>query len=86
MKIRLHKKFVKKLSKLKKQEALRCKKRLILFMEDPFHDALNNHALQGKYTGMRSINMSGDLRAVYELVGKGTAYFVDLDNHNNLYS
>ena len=55
-------------------------------MEDPFNDALNNHALQGKYTGMRSINISGDLRAVYELVGKDTAYFVDLDNHNNLYS
>ena len=86
MKIKLHKKFTKQFSKLNQKEKLKCRERLSIFLEDPFNEALNNHALQGKYRGLRSINMSGDLRAIYEMVGNGTAFFIDLDTHSNLYS
>ena len=86
MKVKLHKKFTKQFSKLNKKEKLKCKGRLNLFLDDPFNKLLKNHALQGKYKGLRSINMGGDLRAIYEMINSGTAFFVDLDTHSNLYS
>jgi len=86
MKIKLHKKFTKQFSKLNKKEKLKCQARLNLFFDDPFNKLLNNHALQGKYKGLRSINMSGDLRAIYEMINSDIAFFIDLDKHSNLYS
>lgn len=86
MKIKLHKKFTKQFSKLNKKEKLKCKNRLNLFLDDPFNKSLNNHALRGKYKGLRSINIGGDLRAIYEMINNNTAFFIDLDIHSNLYS
>lgn len=62
-----------------------AKERIIIFSADPFHPTLNNHALTGEWTGYRSINITGDYRAVYRLVEEDLAYFVDLDTHSNLY-
>lgn len=86
MKIKLHKKFTKKFSKLNKKERSKCKNKLNLFLDDPFHKRLNNHALQGKYKGLRSINISGNLRAIYEMTNNNTVFFIDLGTHSNLYS
>ncbi len=36
-----------------------------LFQTDPFHPFLHNHALKGMYKGYRSINVTGDWRALY---------------------
>lgn len=61
-------------------------RRLELFVEDKFHPLLNNHHLKGEYLGCRSINVSGDWRAVYqEADGGETAYFVALRTHSQLY-
>jgi len=40
-------------------------KRLTMFNQDPFHPLLNNHALTGQLSGYRSINVTGDWRALY---------------------
>ncbi len=40
-------------------------KRLETFSKDPFNATLNNHALLGNYQGFRSINITGDWRAIY---------------------
>ena len=80
----LHKKFQKQLKKypsLKEQ----TERRIILFVTDPHHPTLNDHALAGKWDGYRSINITGDYRAVYRIVENDSAYFVDLDTHSNLY-
>ena len=84
MNIRLHKKFEKKYVKLRKQEKEKFKQRRDIFLENPYDPVLNNHALQGKYLGLRSINITGDLRALYEEIGD-TAHFVEIDTHSNLY-
>lgn len=55
-------------------------------MQDPFHEILNNHSLKGKYKGYRSINISGDYRAIYSLIKEDTAYFIALDTHSSLYA
>ncbi|MBI4253099.1 type II toxin-antitoxin system mRNA interferase toxin, RelE/StbE family [Candidatus Uhrbacteria bacterium] len=84
MRVVLHKKFEKKLKKypfLKDQ----ARERIILFAADINYPILNNHALVGRWIGYRSINITGDYRAVYRLDGENVAYFVDLDTHSNLY-
>ena len=61
-------------------------KRLDIFILDQFHSLLNNHALKGKYQGGRSINITGDWRAVYQTINQGsTAYFIALGTHGQLY-
>lgn len=40
-------------------------KRLTLFNQDSFHPLLKNHTLTGEFSGYRSINITGDWRALY---------------------
>lgn len=85
MKIVVNKNFKKRYKKLRPAEKQKFKARRNLFLADPFSPPLNNHALSGKYLGCRSINIGGDLRAIYQLVGNDTAYFITIDAHSNLY-
>ena len=45
MKIFLHKNFVRKYAKLRRNEKAKFKERRDLFLEDPYDPLLNNHAL-----------------------------------------
>jgi len=85
MKIRFHKNFEKQYKKLKKAQKKKTQERLILFLENPFHHILANHPLRGEYTGYRSINITGDLRAVYKFINEQECIFVAVDTHSNLY-
>ena len=58
--------------------------RVLIFEKDPFHPLLDNHALHGEWRGYRSINVTGDFRAVFEQSGN-IFTFVDIDTHHNLY-
>ena len=86
MKIRFHKNFDKQYGKLKKEQKERVKKRLALFLKNPLHPALGNHPSKGKYNGYRSINITGDLRAIYKFINEYDCIFVTIDTHSNLYS
>ena len=37
-----------------------------LFLSDPHHPFLRNHALGDKYAGFRSVNVTDDIRAVFK--------------------
>ena len=86
MKIRFHKNFNKQYKKLRQAQKEKVQERLVLFLKDPFHLILGNHPLKGKYTGYRSINITGDLRAVYKFVSERECIFVAIDTHSSLYS
>jgi len=86
MKIFFHKNFKKKYKKLREQQQDKFEDRLRLFMVDFFHPLLNNHSLQGKRSDSRSIDVTGNLRAVFRLLDADTALFIDIDTHPNLYS
>ena len=86
MKIRFHKNFEKQYKKLKKKEQEKAQEKLELFLENPFNPRLNNHSLRGKYTDYRSINITGDLRAIYRFVDECQCIFVVIGSHSNLYS
>ena len=85
MKIILHKHFERQYKKLRPGARKRFKERKDIFLQDPYHPTLNNHPLQGRYKGYRSINVGGDVRAVYELIDDDTAYFVAIATHSKLY-
>lgn len=84
MYISFHKNFVKD---LKKQD-LRTKKKFIerrnLFLLNQFDPTLNNHALSGKYTGSRSINVTGDMRAIF-YIHEDMIIFMRMGTHAELY-
>lgn len=79
-----HKEFLRSFRKLPLKIKAKFKERLTLFVEDEFDPTLNNHSLKGKYEGYRSINVTGDIRAVFKR-NKNEAIFVYIDSHSNLY-
>ena len=86
MHVRFHKNFDKKYLKLRIKEKNKVKERISIFSENPFDPLLHNHTLSGKYRGYRSINITADMRALYEPVSKNEAFFVFLGTHSELYS
>lgn len=85
MRIFFHKHFDKKFKKLDTKIKNIFKRKLRIFSDDPFNAKLNNHPLKGKYSGHRSINITGDVRAVFKFLSEDSVEFDDIDNHNNLY-
>ena len=56
-----------------------------VWTRDSFAKSLNNHALVGRYKGFRSINITGDYRAIYRLKDPDTGVFVAIGKHSQLY-
>lgn len=86
MKIRFHRNFEKQYKKLRTNEKEKTKERLSLFIQDEFNPILNNHPLRGKYKGYRSINITGDFRAIYKYASSDARIFVAVNTHSNLYN
>ncbi len=78
------KRFNKNFSKLSKPVKSRAIKQFEVFTQDPMSPALNNHRLHGKWAKYRSINVTGDIRAIYVLED-GITRFIDIGSHSKLY-
>ncbi len=65
MLVRFSKSFSKQYDKADEKIKSAFDKRLKLFLENPFSQLLNNHPLAGNFIGYRSINITGDWRALY---------------------
>ena len=85
MTILFHKNFSKNYKKLSEIVRKQFQQRLKIFIEDPFHPVLHNHALHGEWQNFRSINITGDMRAIYQQISDHTVEFVIIDTHSNLY-
>lgn len=81
----LNKKFKKQYKNLRKNEQKRVKERLEVFVKNPFESILNNHPLRGKYLNYYSINIGGDLRAIYRVDDKNIVTFTKIGTHSQLY-
>lgn len=84
MVIHFHKDFIKDSGRLTVSQKDKLVQRLKLFGQDEFNPILNNHSLKGKYSGSRSINVTGDLRAIYRK-SSNEVMFVAIDSHSHLY-
>ncbi len=85
MRVSYHKNFSKNYKKLPPKIREQFKKRLKLFLENPFHPILNNHMLHGEWRSFRSISISGNFRAIYKQLDDYVFEFVIIDTHGNLY-
>ena len=55
-------------------------------MRNTSNPLLRDHPLHGAYSHLRSFNVTGDIRVLYEYVQKDTVLFIDIDTHSNLYT
>ena len=83
------KKFLKQLKKAPLEIKIAFRKRLEFFLENPFHPILDSHGLTGQYSGFRSINVTGDWRAIFseqkDEAGGKIVTFAVFGTHSQLY-
>lgn len=77
--------FDKNFSKLSKKDKKKAVQQFEIFVIDSMSERLNNHKLHGKWSKYRSINITGDIRAIY-VFEHDIARFIDIGSHSNLYS
>ena len=85
MTIRYSKRFRKQFQKLRKGERDRFWERLAVFTTDQYAKQLSHHVLRGKYAGMHSINIGGDLRALFIEKDDEMVLFELIGTHSQLY-
>lgn len=79
------KSFVKQFEKLKETQKNRFYERLELFKINPHDRVLRDHALKGTHKSYRSIDIEGDLRALYYVKGDVVIIFAFIGSHAQLY-
>ncbi len=85
MTIKFSKQFKKQYKKLPKKIQLQTEARINLWQEDPMNSLLRLHQLQGKLAGYYSINITGDIRALYEVVDDEIYMYDMIGTHSQLY-
>lgn len=84
MNIFTSKKFKKMFRKCPQKIKSNFIERLKTFKKNKYNPILNNHPLTGKLKGLRSINVSGDYRAIFEEKSEDII-FMAIGNHSQLY-
>ena len=85
MKIDYSKKFKKQYLQLAPKLQQKFDDKIRVFIINPYDPSLRNHALSGKYVGYSSINITGDLRALYYQKGEAITIFGFIGTHSQLY-
>lgn len=60
--------------------------RVFLFLNNAHHPLLHHHSLRGKWSGYRSINITGDIRVVFKHITENHVELVAIGSHSELYS
>ena len=84
MYISYSKNFIKKSKKLSPELRKRLYDRVSIFSDNPLNPVLRNHMLKGKYKKYRSIDITGDVRALY-VQNDSEAIFDNIGTHSQLY-
>ena len=84
-KVLFSKKFNKQHKKLSPAIQSRFAAQLVLWTREPVNPKINHHVLTGELAGFHSINVGGDLRALYREHDDGTVVFERIGTHSQLY-
>ena len=85
VKIDYTKKFRKQYSNLNPKVREQFKRRQRLWLNDPYNSQLHLHMLTGEYAGLYSINITADIRALYEKIDDTYVIFGFIGTHSQLY-
>ncbi len=78
-------KFKKQYKKLPIKFQKKFDERLELFLSDPTSPQLRVHPLKGKFSGYWSMNINGDIRALYIIRGESIIIFALIGSHSEFY-
>lgn len=84
MEIKFSADFHKQYGKANEKIKIAFQKRLELFQQNPHNLLLKNHPLTGKLKGFRSINITGDWRAIFTEKSNSITFEL-LGTHSQLY-
>jgi addiction module RelE/StbE family toxin len=84
MQIGYHRNCKKAFRKQTEKSQQRFFEKLDIFAEDQFHYSLNSHALDGKFLGMRSFDVTGDIKVHYKEEGV-MVVLMNIGSHSQLY-
>lgn len=79
------KSFLKQYQKLPMKTQVQFTERLKLFVADQNNPLLKVHSLMGDFRGCSSINVTGDIRAVFKIQSSQVALFIAIGSHSELY-
>ena len=85
MEIKFSPQFLKQLHRQTPKIQQKFYERLELWQHDPWHALLRVHTLHGRYHGFYSINITGDMRALYQIVEENLVLFDSIGTHSQLY-
>jgi addiction module RelE/StbE family toxin len=85
MQISFSRNFAKQYKKASGKIQRNFDKKLKIFIKNPFESRLKNHSLKGILKDYRSINVTGDWRAIYSQPKKNLVIFEALGTHSQLY-
>lgn len=85
MEIHYSQTFKKQYRKLSKKIQYQFDERLYLWIQDASDPRLRVHPLHGKHAGYWSMNVSGDIRALYRRDGDSVVIFALIGTHSSLY-
>lgn len=83
--IKYEKQFKKQYKKLPRDYQLQFHEKLELFLIDPTLPQLRVHPLKGAFAGYWSMNVNGDIRALYTIRGDELIIFALIGSHSQLY-
>ncbi len=83
--IRYSKKFEKQFKKLSPRVKEQFIERQALYETDSYNPLLRVHPLSGKYQGYYSLDVNGDVRALFERQGSTLIIFGFIGTHSQLY-
>ena len=86
MKPVLQKSFLKSYAKLPKTVQKKFVERVQLFLDEPEHPLLRVHEPKGDLTPLKSMNITGDYRAIFTInTQKKHVIFYKIGTHSDLY-
>ncbi len=85
MRVVYSKKFAKQYKKLPKKLQRQTKVRISLWQENQKNSLLRQRRLAGELAHLYSINITGDIRVLYEVIGNEIYIFQLIGSHSQLY-
>lgn len=84
MRVDYTRKFRKRYKKMPAKLQQQFKRRVALYLEHSRHALLRVHQLTGVYVGCSSMNIIGDIRAIFTLQEDGVVLFIAIGSHSEL--